>query len=846
MTIKKKNKQKNYTIKHHKKTDIDIINTKYAEYKKGRKTLKTGVLKINTPDLVNLHKTATNTINFLQSSTTDTTTDNQEKVCIIIPYRNRTSHLDRFLKHFIKTDYDIYVINQNNADKFNRGLLLNVGFHIAAKSPKKYKRYIFHDVDSYPDNNLIKYYSAELNNNVHFASNNYKYSFAEFLGGVVGFTKEDFIKINGFPNNFFGWGGEDDAFYNRCVLNGIQIWRPQTGNYILEDHEPPTKQEYNSNKKENILADLKSWRNNGVKQLAELYINIYEIYGDETEILNILKYYESNSATPKTPKINTKIISNIGEHATLLKDWKPAAATAPTVRFFNIDYLAKHTATTDIIESADYVTKAIKRKLDDFKKQNITVHQHKQNPLIISVIPPLIYWQEIQDKIVDTYKPPKKYKSQPPAITFENPEFENLVEQKFKKCYKNKLSKINLQNTLSFIYNTYGEFIYIRIRNGKIENSYNIYNTNVAVDWYKDLKYKNAPIHQNVLQLITDRGAAYNTIKRPQYITANGCLLSLEEYNYYEGNPVSYIKGFIEMINATIAHFGHANIPECDLIINRKDFPYIDKTRGYAYEHLSQPDTTAQKDYKITKWFPVLSQSAADNNLDISVPTSDEWERVKNINSAELHTMTIPTTPTWQDKKNAAVFRGKSTGCGNNADENPRIKLAEIGKKHPQLMDVGLVALTNRITAFNRRVELTSYPQYKHLLSSFKAFDAQSKYKYVFNVEGNAAAYRFPTEFKHNSVLINIESKYKMWFEPLLKNGEHYIEISSDNFMGKHGTQEVVDKIKWLQKHDADAEQIAQNGYDFFEQKLCRKSICNYWFFVMLYCNKYAATATTK
>lgn len=37
----------------------------------------------------------------------------------------------------------------------------------------------------------------------------------EFFGGVSGLTVEQFKKINGFPNAFWGWGGEDDDLWNR-------------------------------------------------------------------------------------------------------------------------------------------------------------------------------------------------------------------------------------------------------------------------------------------------------------------------------------------------------------------------------------------------------------------------------------------------------------------------------------------------------------------------------------------------------------------------------------------------------------------------------------------------------
>ena len=35
------------------------------------------------------------------------------------------------------------------------------------------------------------------------------------FGGAGAFRKEDFEKINGFSNQFWGWGGEDDDLYRR-------------------------------------------------------------------------------------------------------------------------------------------------------------------------------------------------------------------------------------------------------------------------------------------------------------------------------------------------------------------------------------------------------------------------------------------------------------------------------------------------------------------------------------------------------------------------------------------------------------------------------------------------------
>lgn len=37
-----------------------------------------------------------------------------------------------------------------------------------------------------------------------------KYSYANFIGGVLSFRPGDFRRVNGYPNNYWGWGLEDD------------------------------------------------------------------------------------------------------------------------------------------------------------------------------------------------------------------------------------------------------------------------------------------------------------------------------------------------------------------------------------------------------------------------------------------------------------------------------------------------------------------------------------------------------------------------------------------------------------------------------------------------------------
>ena len=193
-----------------------------------------------------------------------------KKYAIIIPYRNddnniRKKQLEKFIdldkKNFNNTK--ILIIEQNDKKQsFNRGKLLNVGIKIA----KNIEHYIFHDVDLLPNNNLINYYSTYPSIPIHIARVwKDKYSYYSFFGGITSISKKQVLEINGFPNNFWGWGGEDDALYNRIATVVKNIYAPNKGSVTEMKHKQAEETDKDKiNKKKLILNDLKNWKKNGL------------------------------------------------------------------------------------------------------------------------------------------------------------------------------------------------------------------------------------------------------------------------------------------------------------------------------------------------------------------------------------------------------------------------------------------------------------------------------------------------------------------------------------------------------------------------------------------------------
>lgn len=140
---------------------------------------------------------------------------------IIVPYRDRHQHLMEFVPHMRKRfDAEILVVEQVDGKPFNRGKLLNIGF---LETVVDGEYYCFHDVDMLP---IQADYSRPLNP-THLATKaqqfGFKMPFAEYFGGVNLFLPEDFIGCNGYPNNMWGWGGEDDKIRKSVLAAGFTI-----------------------------------------------------------------------------------------------------------------------------------------------------------------------------------------------------------------------------------------------------------------------------------------------------------------------------------------------------------------------------------------------------------------------------------------------------------------------------------------------------------------------------------------------------------------------------------------------------------------------------------------------
>ncbi|XP_029535724.1 beta-1,4-galactosyltransferase 3 [Oncorhynchus nerka] len=238
----------------------------------------------------------------------------RHRTAIIIPHRNREHHL-KFLLYYLhpflqrqQLNYGIYVIHQAGNYTFNRAKLMNVGFREAMRE-EDWDCLFFHDVDLIPEDDRNTYMCDANPKHTAIAMDKfgYKLPYKMYFGGVSALSPLHYLKMNGFPNNYWGWGGEDDDIGVRVSLGGMFISRPsvKVGRYKMIKHKLDKGNDVNPRRFNMLAKTRQTWKLDGMNTVEyevlsrdyfPLYTNITVHIGTEAGL----------HATAPSPKILAK------------------------------------------------------------------------------------------------------------------------------------------------------------------------------------------------------------------------------------------------------------------------------------------------------------------------------------------------------------------------------------------------------------------------------------------------------------------------------------------------------------------------------------------------------------
>lgn len=151
------------------------------------------------------------------------------KLGVCVPYRNREEHMHEFIPKvgkYLKNqgiDFQMYFCHQVDDKLFNRGATKNIAAKHAFEDGCDY--IVWHDIDMIPEEEGGADYSYPDKGPRHIATQisqmDYQLKYHEYFGGAVLFSKEHVEATNGYSNNYWDWGMEDDDLFWRSHLEGL-------------------------------------------------------------------------------------------------------------------------------------------------------------------------------------------------------------------------------------------------------------------------------------------------------------------------------------------------------------------------------------------------------------------------------------------------------------------------------------------------------------------------------------------------------------------------------------------------------------------------------------------------
>lgn len=207
-----------------------------------------------------------------------------------IPYRNRKKQLEIImdrLPNFLEMqdiNYEIIIVEQEEKKRFNFGKLLNVGFTI-------YKiKNIF--LNTYNPNDVFVFFPVDLiPTKIDFDMKQFEVEILlhkneNFYGKSFLFKNYAYERFNGFHNDMWGWGGDDDEMFKRLELHKINFRRKKFDAYDIFEEIYNHRDVEDHQERKDLIKNLKNPQDVFYSGLSNLNYSI-----NEFKIINNLDFY---------------------------------------------------------------------------------------------------------------------------------------------------------------------------------------------------------------------------------------------------------------------------------------------------------------------------------------------------------------------------------------------------------------------------------------------------------------------------------------------------------------------------------------------------------------------------
>jgi hypothetical protein len=205
-----------------------------------------------------------------------------QRLTIVIPFRDRDEHLRQLMPVLSATldeqriRHRVLVVEQEAGGLFNRGKLINIGIQHAATDSDYY---CLHDVDAVP---VVANYQCpsqplRLVNAIRTTEGETRRS-DYYFSGAISIRKDQAFAANGYSNEYWGWGKEDDDFFFRLLLAGYlpfydtqgtfyDLPNPRQQQVVRKSPATPPHVRLNRERRSRLLRGLSNPQEDGLNTL---------------------------------------------------------------------------------------------------------------------------------------------------------------------------------------------------------------------------------------------------------------------------------------------------------------------------------------------------------------------------------------------------------------------------------------------------------------------------------------------------------------------------------------------------------------------------------------------------
>ena len=134
-------------------------------------------------------------------------------------------------------------------------------------------------------------------------------------------------------------------------------------------------------------------------------------------------------------------------------------------------------------------------------------------------------------------------------------------------------------------------------------------------------------------------------------------------------------------------------------------------------------------------------------------------------------------------------------------------------------MDIGITRIVKRIKIMDDKLQYLDKSSIE--ISEPMSMSEQNKYKYLFDVEGNAVAFRFNYLLNTGSLILRVKCEWSLWIDQYLEDKKEYIEIDKD-----YKNLEPI--MEWCKTHDKAVHKIVKNAEKAYKKYVNEKYMFDY------------------